>query len=147
MRVKLYTPYLIANCVHRSKTSFPNNRKKLRNEKVEKNKNWEAKPQKKRVPILYFCQLRVWFRVIFLQLLKKSWEKAKKLRKWKSWKWKVKGPFYAFNSDLHPAFKVKLPQHSKKVEKNEKVGTKWKYWEKGKRVSYYIFASFVHGSK
>ena len=33
----------------------------------------------------------------------------------------MKGPFYAFNSDLHPAFKVKLPQHSKKLRKTKKL--------------------------
>ena len=63
---------------------------------------------------------------------KKVEKKTKKLRKWKSWKWKVKVPFYAFNSDLHPSFKVKLPQHSKKVEKNEKVGTNENIEKKGK---------------
>ena len=144
MRVKLYTPYLIANCVHRSKTSFPNNRKKLRNEKVEKNKSWEAK--EKGAHIVYLpitCMIQSDVPPTF----EKSWEKTKKLREWKSWKWKVKGPFYAFNSDLHPAFKVKLPQHSKKVEKNEKVETNENIEKEGKKGSYYIFESFVHGSK
>ena len=59
-------------------------------------------------------------------------KKTKKFKKWESWKLKVKWPFYAFNSDLHPAFKVKLPQHSKKVEKNEKVETNENIEKEGK---------------
>ena len=99
------------NCVHRSKTSFPKKQKNLRNEKVEKNKSWEAKEKVAHIVYLPItCMIQIDVPTTFEKKLRKN-EKVEKMEK-KSWKWKVKGPFYAFNSDLHPAFKVKLPQHS-----------------------------------
>ena len=133
MRVKLCTLHLIANCDHRSKTSFPNNQKNLRNEKVEKIK---FEKQKKGGPYCIFAKYvhdSKWYSSNF-------WRK-KKLRKWKSWKVKVKGLSYAFNSELCPLFKDKFPQQSKKFETNENIE------KEGKRVPYYIFAGCVHGSK
>ena len=103
MRVKLCTLHLIANCDHRSKTSFPNNQKNLRN------------VQKKGGPYCIFAKYvhdSKWYSSNF-------WKK--KLRKWKSWKLKVKGLSYAFNSELCPLFKDKFPQQSKKFETNENI--------------------------
>ena len=93
--------HLIANCVHRSKTSFPNNQKKLRQMKILRRRGKGA--------ILHICELRSRFKVILPQILKK------KLRK--NFKTKNKG----VNSELRAPFKVKFSIFRKKDGKNEKV--------------------------
>ena len=115
--------HLIGNCVHRSKTSFPNNQQKLRQMKILRRREKGA--------ILHICELRSRFKVILPQILKKVWKK------------KIKTKNKGVNSELRALFKEKFSIFRNKDEKNEKVQKNDKVdKEREKGIILYISSNF-----